>query len=96
MPGKSKHKRGKRYHPQSRKGKSKRRLEAQIAQQPAIAETTEQVPQPSRPVTPVSVPRPLARPTAAQYPYMARELRTIGILAGVILIILFILSFVLR
>jgi len=96
MPGKSKHKRGKRHQAHGKKGKSRRHFEAPVAQQSVVTETGEHVSQPGTPAPPVSTPGPLAKPTAFRYPYMATELRTIGILAGVIIIILIVLSFVLR
>ena len=95
MTGKSKHKRVKRHHPQSKKGKSRRYFEAPITQQSAVTETAEHVSQPSTSTPLQSTPGPLARPAAARYPYIAAELRTISILAGVILIVFIALFFVL-
>jgi len=96
MPGKSKQKRGKRHQAHGKKGKSRRHFEAPVVQQSAVTETGEHVSQPGTPAPSVSTPGPLAKPTAFRYPYMATELRTIGILAGVIITILIVLSFVLR
>ncbi len=96
MAGKSKHKRGRRYHPQSKKGGNRRYSEAPVTQQSAVTEAAEQVSQPGTSTPPRSTPAPQARPTATRYPYMATELRTISILAVVILIILVALFFVLR
>jgi hypothetical protein len=95
MPGKSKRKKSKRYQPLSKKGKSRRHLEAPVAQQAAVTES-EPVSQPGKSTPPVSVPSPLAGPTAVRYPFIATELRAIGILAGIIMIVLIILFFVLR
>ena len=95
MPGKSKHKRSKRYQPPSKKGKSRRNIEAPIVQQSAIAES-ESVPQPSKPAPGVRVSSPPAKAAIARYPFIATELRTIGILAGVIIVILIVLFFALR
>ena len=95
MPGKSKRKKSKRYQPLSKKGKSKRHFEAPVAQQSAVTESG-LVSQPSKPTTPVSAPSPLAKTTAVRYPFITTELRAISILAGVIMIILIVLFFVLR
>ena len=94
MPGKSKHKRGK-YRPQSKKGKSRQRLTAATAQQAASVEGSEPVSPPATPVPRVSAASLSAKPTIIEHPYIATELRTIGILAGIILIILVVLFFVL-
>ena len=54
------------------------------------------IPQTYKPVVPtVSAPVSMTAQTAAQYPYILAELRRIGILAGIMLVILIILSFVL-
>ena len=94
MAGKSKHKRGKRYHPGSKKGKNRRHFAAPITQQPAVTETHEDISQPIVSAPPITTPSPAARPIT-RYPYITTELRTIGILAGIILIILIALFFLL-
>lgn len=96
MTGKSKQRRGKRQHPHSKKGKSRRYFEAPITQQSAVSETSEHVSKPSTFTPSQSTPGPLARPSATRYPYMAAELRTISILAAIILIVLIALFFILR
>jgi len=55
------------------------------------------VAQPDKPVAPPKVAAPLAGMptlTLARYPYVVTELRRIGILAGIILVILVVLFFV--
>ena len=94
MPGKSRHRKGK-HLPQSKKGKSRQRFSAPVAQQQAVAQTYEPVSRPGVPAPSVSVLTPVAKLAAARYPYIATELRTIGILAGIMLIILTILALVL-
>ena len=93
MTGKSRHKRGK--HPQSKKGRSKQHSIATTTQQQAVTETRESVPPPKVSAPSARVPTPSAKTTATQYPYIASELRTIGILAGIMLIILVVLFLVL-
>jgi len=94
MAGKSKHKKGK--HIQSKKGKSRQRSTVTRIQQPAVIKTPESPAQPvaSAPSRAKSPPAG-ARPTAAQYTHITTELRTIGILAGIMLVALVVLSLVL-
>ena len=94
MPGKSKHKRGK-YRPRSKKGKSRQRFTAATAQQPATVESSEPVSPPAIPAPRVSAPSLSVKPTITEHPYIATELRTIGILASIMLIVLVVLFFVL-
>jgi len=65
---------------------------------PAMAAQQQVVAQPEQPITPPKVSAPSAgvpAPTLARYPHVVNELRRIGILAGIILVILVVLSFVL-
>ncbi len=94
MPDKSRRSREK-HSAQSKKKKSKSSHPTTLAQQPAVAQTHEPVSSPKVPITPVSVPTSMVKPVAVHYPYIATELRTIGILAGIMLIILTVLAFVL-
>ncbi len=94
MPGKSRRRKGK-HLPQSKKRKSGRHFLATVAQQPAVAQTREPVSRPEVSAPSASVPTPMAKLAAIRYPYVATELRTIGILAGIMLIILTILALVL-
>ncbi len=93
MTGKSGHKKGK--HHTSKKGKSRQRSAATTTQQPVATGTLESVSHPKVSAPPATVPTPAAKPTAARYPHIATELRTIGILAGITLIILVVLFLVL-
>jgi hypothetical protein len=90
MPGKSRH--GKGRHPHySKKSRAKQRQGATVLPQHVISDT-------SRPVTTASTPPPSdassspAKPKAIQYPYITSELRSIGILAGIIIVILIVLA----
>jgi len=94
MPGKSRHGRGKRS-PQSKKRKSRRHFLAPVAQQQAVARTHEPVSHPGVSAPSARVPTPMAKLAAVRYPHIATELRTIGILAGIMLIILAVLALVL-
>ena len=94
MPGKSRRRRGK-HSFQSKKKKGRPYRPAIVAQQPAVAQTHEPVSSPSVPLPSASVPSPVVKPAAIWYPYIATELRTIGILAGIMLIVLVVLALVL-
>ena len=94
MPGKSRYRKGKGL-PQSKKRKSRRRFLATVAQQQAVAQTYEPASHPSASAPLVSVPTPMTKLAAVRYPHIATELRTIGILAGIMLIILAVLALVL-
>ncbi len=91
MPGKSRRSRGKRL---SQSKKSKGTL-ARAAQQQPISQTRKPVSHPGVSAPSASVPTPIATLSAARNPYIITELRAIGILAGVILTILVVLSLVL-
>ncbi len=94
MPGKSRHSKGK-HLPQSKKRKSRRHFLATVAQQQTVAQTYEPVSRPSVPAPSASVPTLMAKLAAVRYPHIATELRVIGILAGIILVILIVLALVL-
>ena len=94
MPGKSRRRKGK-YSPPTKKKKGRSSRPTILAQQPAVAQTHESVSSPKVPAPSASVPTPMVKPTAVQYPYIAAELRTIGILAGITLIVLVVLALVL-
>ncbi len=94
MPDKSRRSRGK--HPaQAKKKKGRPSRPPIVAQQPAGAQTQESVSSPEVAVAPASVPTPIAKPAPISYPYIAAELSTIGILAGLMLIVLVVLALVL-
>jgi hypothetical protein len=89
MPSKSRHSRGKHPH-RSKKSKAIKRQEALAARQSVPekpAETVETVTIPT--------PKPAEAPSKVHtmnYPYVFRELRRIGILAAIMIIILIILA----
>jgi len=91
MPGKSRQT----HQSQSKKRKRKRGSSAIAAQQPPVSETHEPVSQPVVSAPLASVVTPKATQTAARYPYIVTELRSIGILAGIMLAILVVLALVL-
>ncbi len=94
MPGKSRRKR-KKYSIQSKRNKGRPSRPSVLGLQPAVAQTREPVSSPIVSVPSASVPTPVAKPAATRYPYIATELRTIGILAGIMLVILIVLAKVL-
>lgn len=94
MPSKSRRGRGK-YSPQSRKKKVKLKRPVMLAHQPAVAQTPESVSSPDVSAPSARVPTPAVKPVVVRYPYIATELRTIGILASVMLIVLAVLALVL-
>ncbi len=94
MPGKSRHGRGK-YLPKSGKKKGKHDRSAMLVQSPAVTQNHEPVPSPDVSVPSARVPTPVVKPAVGQYPYIAAELRTIGILAIIMLIVLTVLALVL-
>ena len=88
MPGKSRRRRGK---PSARSKKGHGAITG-VAQQQVAAETYEPaVPAPTLPSRPGS----LGAPAGVLHPYIGNELRRIGILAGIILVILIVLAIVL-
>ena len=89
MPSKSRHRQ--RKISQSKKRRSMSVSPPLATQQPVEA-------QPSRPVAPPKVAAHSVRtpiPTSARYPYIVTELKSIGILTGIILVILVVLFLVL-
>ena len=88
MPRKSRH--GKRKHLfHGKKGGSKTGHQAINTQQPPVSQTYK----PAAP--PVSAPVSVTTQSAARYPYTLTELKRIGILAGIMLVILVVLAVVL-
>ena len=94
MPGKPKHGKGK-YSFQSKKKKAKPGPASRIAQQPVTIQTEESAPQPSAPTPSIHTPPAMVIPTAARYPFIAIELRTIGVVAGIMLAVLILLAVIL-
>ncbi|MFC1904692.1 hypothetical protein ACFLXT_02895 [Chloroflexota bacterium] len=93
MPSKSRH--GKSKQATGKKKKGKQHFPTMAVQPLAVAQVQEPVARPQVPVSSVNVPTLKTKPVAVRYPYIAVELRTIGILAGIILVILVILALVL-
>lgn len=94
MPGKSRRRVGK-YSIQRKKTKSSSSRPSTLTQPSAVAQAGEPVASPNLPVPGAGVPTPKAAPATVWYPYVATELRTIGILAGIMLIALVVLALVL-
>ena len=94
MPSKSRRGRGK-YSPPKKKRKDRQGRPATLTQQPASAQIDEPVSSPKVSAPATSVPVPAAKPAGAQHLHVANELRTIGIIAGIMLIVLIILAVVL-
>ena len=95
MPGKSRH--GKRKHSTlSKRRKEKQRSLASTARQPVTAQTSMPVPAASKVDSKVSIPPPSTAPATDQYAYVTAELKRVGILTGIILVILIVLALVLH
>ena len=94
MPSKSRHGKGKQSF-QSKRKRSKQRPSATVVQQQVAAQTNKPVTPPKLSTPPAGVPTPRATLTTARYPYIVAELRRIGILAGIILVILIVFALVL-
>ncbi|MCL0053162.1 hypothetical protein M1M86_01555 [Dehalococcoidales bacterium] len=82
MPSKSR-----RQLSQRKKGKGRRSSAAKIAHQQAVTQVYKSHPEVST--------SPRVTPTPARYPYIITELRRIGILAGIMLVILVVLALLL-
>ena len=93
MPGKPRHGKGKHIH-LSKKSRARQRQSTTPLPQPAADNTPQPAAVTSTP-SPPRVPASPARLKTAQYPYITTELRRIGILAGIILAILVVLSLLL-
>ncbi|MFC1942090.1 hypothetical protein ACFLWU_02610 [Chloroflexota bacterium] len=92
MPGKL-YGKGK-HPPHSKKSKAMQRLGTMASQPQVAAETPSQAAAFSTPPPP-RAPAPMARAKVIQHPYIIAELRRIGILAGITLVILIVLAIVL-
>jgi len=92
MPGKSRH--GKRKLPRSKRRRGSQNISVISAQQPVLAQTRKPASHPEASPPAPGVPGTTATLTATRYPYIAAELRRIGILAGVMVVILVILALV--
>ena len=94
MPSKSRHGRRKRSF-QGKKKKGRRSPPGLVARQQAVIETPKPVATPKVVTPSVSAPTPMPVLTTVRYPYIITELRRIGILAGIMLVILVVLALVL-
>ena len=94
MPGKSRHGRGK-HSGRSKKRRIERGSLATTGQQLPVSQATEAVPEAEVSASSPSAPTPVAKVTVARHPYIITELRRIGILAGIMLVILVVLALVL-
>ena len=94
MPSKSRHDRRKRFL-QGKKRKGKRSPPGVVAQRQAATQTYKPVAPPKVAAPSASTPTPMPVLTAVRYPYILTELRRIGILAGIMLVILVVLALVL-
>jgi len=94
MPGKSRQGRRKQT-ARSKKRKGRRSPSSAVAQQQAVASTHEAAVRPEVSTLSASVPTSRATLTTVQHPHIVSELRRIGILAGVILVILVVIARVL-
>ncbi|OGO19142.1 MAG: hypothetical protein A2144_06025 [Chloroflexi bacterium RBG_16_50_9] len=90
MPGKSRHVKGK-HQQHSRKSKFKQRHGTAVPQQPAASGVPAPAATTSAP-SPAKAPPLTATPAASQYRYVIAEMRRIGILSAIILVILIVLS----
>ena len=93
MPDKSRRRKGK-YSPQSKRRKGRPTRSTTVVQQRTVAQAREPVPIANVSASAAGAPAPVAKPVPVRYQYIATELRTIGILAGIMLIILIVLAFV--
>ncbi len=91
MPRKSRRRREK-YLAKTKKGKVG--LSRPTVEQQAATQARQPVPLPKVSVSSTRVLTPVAKPAAIRYQNVATELRTIGILAGILLIILIVLALV--
>jgi hypothetical protein len=92
MSGKSRRKRGKQSTGRKVRGQQRTPAATRVPVTPLPDET---VIQPEATSSPATAPRQSVIPQTIRFPYIATELRTIGILAGIMLIVLIILYFTL-
>ena len=93
MPGKSRKSRAKRsFQSKKRKGLGPSHI---AAQQPAATPAPEPVVSSKAAAPAATVSAPVTKPAAIRYPFIATELRRIGILAGIMLVVLIVLVVVL-
>ena len=91
MSSKSRH--GKRKYAQSKKRRKERQVVPAVSvQQPIVSQVSETAAPHEVSIPSASIPGKTVTPIATRYPYIVTELRRIGILAGIILVILVILA----
>lgn len=91
MPGKSRHSKGK----HTTGGKRRKTPHSSLpvaAEQPSVPTTGESVGKSEVSASSVGVPAPSAVAPQAKYLYIASEIRRIGILAGIMLVVLVVLA----
>ncbi len=93
MPGKSQRSR-KKHSFQGKKKKGRRSPPGVVAQRQADIQIDKPVAPPKVVAPAVSAPTPMPVLTPVRYPYVLTELRRIGILAGIMLVILVVLALV--
>jgi hypothetical protein len=93
MPGKSRRGRG-RHLPRGKRRKGRKAFSAPVAQSSAVGQAYEPAPGADMLVPSAKAPTPKPTVTAAQHPNVAAELRRIGILAGIIVVILVVLALI--
>ena len=94
MPDRSRHRRSKRL-PQNKKKTGL--IQSTTATRPPVpTQTQEPIIHQETPVAPVNVPIPTAKLPTTSYPYITWELRTIAILAGIMLVVLVVIAFISR
>lgn len=91
MPGKSRRKRGK-YSPPVPKKKSRPIRAAVTAEQATVAQEQQPVAYLRVPAPKAEVSVPATKPVGMEYPFVATELRTIGVLAVIMLTVLVLLA----
>ena len=94
MPGKTRRKRAK-LSGQSKKKSARQTQPAVAIKQPAAAQAQKTIPPSDVSVSPVIEPAPAVKATVIRHPFIVSELRTIGILAVVMLVVLIVLALVL-
>ena len=90
MPGKSRRRKGK-YSPPKKRKKERISHQAVLTEQPVLTPAQKPVSSTGLSTPAASIPEPVI----IRHPYVSSELRTIGILAGIMLIILIVLAVVL-
>jgi len=94
MPDRPRHKRGK-HIVQSKKRKDRLSHPTPLASKAGAVQTEEAISPPAARSPSTNAPTPMPEPAVIRYPYISAELRTIGILAVIMLILLIVLASVL-